>query len=172
MPGEGRKKIINTLPINIFSIILAVIFSDQLSKILAGRFLSLGQSIPIIPGVFHLTLIHNRGAAFGMLKGWSLLFVLTAVIAVILIIFNLKAGRGKKMTIDSLALSLICAGGLGNLIDRLLSGHVVDFLDFRVWPVFNLADSAITVGAVLLGWSIMFSKKREGSNKCIRRSAE
>jgi len=161
MPGEGREKIIRTPPTKIFSIILAVLCCDQLSKILAGRFLTLGQTKPVIPGIFHITLIHNRGAAFGILKGWGLLFVLSAVLAVILIIFNLKAGRRNKITIDSLALSLICAGGIGNLIDRLSHGYVIDFLDFRIWPVFNLADSAITVGAVLLCWSILFSKKQK-----------
>ena len=78
-----------------------------------------------------------------------------------MIIFNLKAGRRNKITLDNLALSLICAGGIGNLIDRLVYGYVIDFLDFRIWPVFNLADSAITVGAVLLCWSILFSKKQK-----------
>jgi len=161
MPGEGREKIIRTPPTKIFSIILAVLSADQLSKILAGRFLTLGQSNPVIPGIFHITLIHNRGAAFGILKGWGLLFVFTAVLAVILIIFSLKAGGRNKITLDNLALSLICAGGIGNLIDRLVYGYVIDFLDFRIWPVFNLADSAITVGAVLLCWSMLFSKKQK-----------
>ena len=135
-------------------IVLTVLSLDQLSKAIISKGLSLNQSVPIIKGVFHLTLVHNRGAAFGILKNQAFLFIFASVFAIILLIFSLKNNRHKKLF--SVALSLILAGALGNLIDRVFFGHVIDFLDFRVWPVFNVADSAITIGAILLGWCICF----------------
>lgn len=137
-------------------IIVSIILSlDQLTKLLVTKNLLLNQSVPIIKGVFHITLIHNRGAAFGILKNQILLFVFTSIFAIILIYFNLKNNRYKKSY--SIFLSLILAGALGNLIDRLFFGFVIDFLDFRIWPVFNIADSAITIGAILLAWSMLRS---------------
>jgi signal peptidase II len=139
-------------------IIASIILSlDQLTKFLANKNLLLSESVPLIKNVFHLTLVYNRGAAFGLLKNQVHLFIFTSVIAVVLIYFNLKDAENKKY---SVALSLILAGALGNLIDRLFLGHVVDFLDFRIWPVFNIADSAITIGMILLGWIIVTSKKQ------------
>lgn len=137
----------------ILIIVSAILFTDQLTKFLAIRSLALNQSIPVIKGVFHLSLVHNRGAAFGILKNQLPLFILTAVLAIILIFFNLRYNKHRKLY--SIALSLILAGAIGNLFDRLRFGYVIDFLDFRVWPVFNVADSAITVGAILLGWSLL-----------------
>jgi signal peptidase II len=146
----------------IFIIVLSVLSLDQLSKFLIAKHLSLHQSVPVINGIFHLTLVHNRGAAFGILKNQTFLFILTSLGAVVLIFMNLRQRRGKRLDIYSLSLSLILAGALGNLIDRLrFGGCVVDFLDFRIWPVFNVADSAITVGAVLLGWSILKTDKKK-----------
>ncbi|OGX45329.1 MAG: signal peptidase II [Omnitrophica WOR_2 bacterium RIFCSPLOWO2_12_FULL_51_8] len=137
----------------ILSIIAAVLFLDQSSKFLISRNLFLHQSIPVIRGVFHLSLVHNRGAAFGMLKNQLWLFILASVSAVILASFGLKSG--KRPRIYRVSLALILAGAIGNLIDRVSCGYVIDFLDFRVWPVFNLADSAITIGAVLLGYQVL-----------------
>lgn len=141
----------------IFIIILATLSLDQLSKFIITKNLFQNQSIPIIKGVFHITLVHNRGAAFGILKNQIPLFIITSVFAIILIYFNIK--KNKQSKFYSIALSLILAGALGNLIDRLFFGYVIDFLDFRIWPVFNVADSAITIGAILLGWSILFKKQ-------------
>lgn len=139
----------------IFIIVSIILSLDQLTKFLVTKNLLLNQSVPIIKGVFHITLIHNRGAAFGILKNQILLFVFTSIFAIILIYFNLKNNRYKKSY--SIFLSLILAGALGNLIDRLFFGFVIDFLDFRIWPVFNIADSAITIGAILLAWSMLRS---------------
>ncbi len=145
----------------IFIIVLSVLSLDQLSKFLIAKNLFLHQSVPVISGIFHITLVRNRGAAFRMLKNQIYLFILTSIAAIILIFLNLKEQRGKRFDIYSLSLSLILAGALGNLIDRLRFGCVIDFLDFRIWPVFNVADSAITIGAVLLGWSILKTDKRK-----------
>jgi signal peptidase II len=176
----------------VFIIVLTVVSLDQLTKFLIVRNLALNQSIPLIQGVFHLSLVHNRGAAFGILKNQTPLFIFTSILAVALIFRSLKKngaplglkaevpcmaeylsgqvyprpeGRGfwprkyEHKKIYLVALSLILAGALGNLIDRLFFGYVIDFLDFRVWPVFNIADSAITTGAVLLGICILGEKK-------------
>jgi signal peptidase II len=135
------------------SIVLA---ADQLCKFLAVKNLTLGKSYPLVKGVFHLTLVYNRGAAFGILKNQLTLFILTAVFAIVLIVNSLRANAESK--VYRFALSLVLGGALGNLVDRLLLGCVVDFLDFRVWPVFNLADSAITIGAAILGIAILKRK--------------
>lgn len=142
-------------------IVFTVLALDQFSKYLITNNLSLHQSVPVINGIFHITLVHNRGAAFGLLKGQLYLFMLASLGAIILIGLHLKQQRGKRLDLYTFSLTLILAGALGNLIDRAMFGHVIDFLDFRVWPVFNIADSAITVGAILLGWKI-----------CIRSSAK
>ena len=140
----------------IFIIVLAILSLDQLTKFLVTKNLLYNQSVPVIKGIFLITLIHNRGAAFGILKNQISLFILTAIFAIVLIYLNLKENRHKKFY--SISLSLILAGALGNLVDRIFLGYVIDFLDFRIWPVFNVADSAITIGAILLGWSICIQK--------------
>lgn len=140
----------------VFIIVTAILFFDQLSKFILTKYLAQNQSIPVINGVFHLTLIYNRGAAFGILRNQVPLFIVTSIFAVILIYCAIKKNSHRKLY--SLALCLILAGALGNLADRLFFGYVIDFLDFRIWPVFNLADSAITIGAVLLSWEILFKK--------------
>ncbi len=144
-----------------FAVVIFVLSFDQITKFFIARNLSLNQSVPIIDGVFHLTLIHNRGAAFGMLKNQAPLFIFTSILAIALIYLSLKGNKHKKFY--SLCLSLILAGALGNLIDRLFWGYVIDFLDFRIWPVFNVADSAITIAAVMLGWSILKPTKKVNS---------
>jgi signal peptidase II len=141
----------------LFTPAILVLFLDQLSKHLAVKNLILNQSVPIIKGIFHLTLIHNRGAAFGILKNQVPLFIFISLFAIILIYFNLKKSRNKENIVFNISLALILGGALGNLIDRLFLGYVIDFLDFRIWPVFNVADSAITIGAILLGYSILKS---------------
>ena len=144
----------------LFTPAILVLFLDQLSKHLAAKNLILNRSVPIIKGIFHLTLIHNRGAAFGILKNQAPLFIFISLFAIILIYFNLKKSRNKENIVFNISLALILGGALGNLIDRLFLGYVIDFLDFRIWPVFNVADSAITIGAILLGWSMLVQKEK------------
>jgi signal peptidase II len=142
-------------------IVLVVLFCDQFSKVIIINKLSLHQSLPLIKGIFHLTLVYNRGAAFGILKNQIPLFIVTSLVAIILIYLNYKRNKQKKSFSYNLSLALILAGALGNLIDRLFFGYVIDFFDFRIWPVFNIADSAITVGAFLLAYSMLrLDKKR------------
>lgn len=143
-----------------FVIAFSVVFVDQLSKFFIEKYLAVHHSIAIIPNIFHLSLVHNRGAAFGLLRDQLPLFILTAGVAIVLIYNMLKNQSLRKMSSYSLALSLILGGAIGNLIDRISFGYVIDFLDFRVWPVFNVADSAITVGACIVGWHIIFVKQK------------
>ena len=98
--------------------------------------------------------MYNRGAAFGFFQNQLFLFVLVSLFAIGLILYNLKTNS----IILKLSLSLILGGAIGNLIDRLRFGFVVDFLDLRVWPVFNIADSVITIAALVLTWELIFNK--------------
>lgn len=140
----------------IFIIVVTVLSLDQLAKFIITKNLELSHSLPVIKGIFHLTLVHNTGAAFGILKNQLALFISTSVFAIILIYFNLKDNKHKKYI--AVSMSLILAGALGNLCDRLFFGYVIDYLDFRIWPVFNIADISITIGAILLGWQICTRK--------------
>ena len=144
----------------IFIIVISVLSLDQLTKFLILTNLKLHDSVPLVKGVLHLTLVNNRGAAFGILRNQVPLFILTSVFAIIMILLSLKEKKQKGVSLAGVSLGLILAGALGNLIDRLCLGYVVDFLDLRIWPVFNLADSAITVGAVLLGYAILMTNDK------------
>jgi len=134
---------------------LVLIVLDQASKLAVDRLLAYGERIALLPS-FDLTLLYNTGAAFGFLAdepGWQRwFFALLALAASVFIVWLLRRHRGQ--TRFNLALSLILGGALGNLIDRCVYGHVVDFLLFywRNWyfPAFNLADTGISCGAVLL----------------------
>jgi len=143
----------------IFILVVAIISLDQFTKFIISKNLALGQSIPVAPGVFSLSLVHNRGAAFGLMKGQVGLFIIFSIAAIILIVLDLKRGRSGRRASYDLALALILAGAAGNLIDRWHLGYVIDFLDFHVWPVFNIADSCITIGAVMLGWAVFKGEK-------------
>ncbi len=129
-----------------------ILILDQLSKYFFLNLLSLNQSIPVIKNMFHLTLVYNTGCAFGLLKNQGWYFIIISLLVIFFILFywikELKYAQGSKIL--KLSLVLILSGAIGNLIDRLRFGYVIDFLDFRIWPVFNLADSAITIGVILI----------------------
>lgn len=135
---------------------VALFLADQAAKWLALTRLADVATTPLIPGVFHLTLVHNTGAAFGMLHGGNLILGLVAgTVAIGIAAWHetvTQSHPGREW-----AVGLILGGALGNLFDRVFRSGVVDFLDFRVWPVFNLADSAICVGA---GWMILTWRSR------------
>ncbi len=141
--------------------VLAIYIFDQSAKIFAERYLSLGQSIPVINNIFHITLVHNQGAAFGMFKSAPFLFVVTAVAAVFLINYILIRKDHVLKNAEKTALIFILSGTVGNLTDRVRLGYVIDFIDFRVWPVFNIADSFITIGAVILVFSLLVNRSKE-----------
>ncbi|KPK42384.1 MAG: hypothetical protein AMJ78_02720 [Omnitrophica WOR_2 bacterium SM23_29] len=138
-----------------FLIAGAVVIIDQITKAIALANLRYGESYSIIKKIFHLTLIQNTGAAFGLFKNQTTFFIAVSIIAIIFIIFSLS----KRKAGSYLSLALILGGAIGNLIDRIRFGYVVDFLDFRVWPVFNVADSCISIGAFLLFLLLIRGKK-------------
>ena len=133
----------------IWAVIFLIAFSDQVSKFFISQNLDLNESVPVVRDIFHLTLVHNTGAAFGIFKNETLLFIAISFLAIILIVIFMRKKRDLFFPRD-IALSLVLGGALGNLIDRLRFGYVVDFLDLRIWPVFNIADSAITIGTILM----------------------
>ena len=133
----------------------AIVLIDQLTKIAIERAFDYGDVHPVT-GFFNLVLTYNRGAAFSFLasaSGWQKHFLTVIGIGASLFILYLLARHGSQK-LFSLALAMILGGAIGNVIDRLAYGHVIDFLDFHVggwhWPAFNVADSAIVGGAILL----------------------
>ncbi|HHV07137.1 MAG TPA: signal peptidase II [Firmicutes bacterium] len=122
---------------------------DQFTKALIRRTLLPGQSLPIWPGVFHLSYVQNPGAAFGLLKNQTGLFVAVTAVVVVAILFYASRLQ-PHMALLRWAMALVLGGAIGNLIDRLRFGYVVDLFDFRVFPVFNVADIAIVCGVGLL----------------------
>src|SRR5690242_10825131 len=145
---------------------LGVLALDRFSKWIVASRLSLQDTITVFPGFFRITHVENSGAAFGLFSDSSFEWKLT-----LLILFSLVAlgvvgvllwKNSHIVSATGAALALILGGALGNLWDRMIAGHVVDFLDFYVgtyhWPSFNVADSAIVIGAMLLVFDIVFTK--------------
>jgi|SRR6056297_2781196 len=122
---------------------------DQIIKYYIINNFNYGQSLAIIKGVFHLTYVKNTGAAFGIFKNANNFFIIVSIIIILFLLFY-RYYYFKSNIYINMSIGLIIGGAVGNLIDRILLNHVVDYLDFRIWPVFNLADSAIVVGAGFL----------------------
>jgi len=135
-----------------------VVIVDRLTKYILFRNLSEGESIRIVPGIFHITLVLNSGAAFGLFRGRSVFFTVSTALVIIFICLYMWRGECKDILI-LIALGLIMGGAAGNLIDRVVFGYVIDFMDFRVWPVFNIADASITVGAFILAVKLVFDRR-------------
>ncbi len=125
--------------------------ADQLSKQVVTWAFAPGQSLPVLPPVLSFTYVQNTGAAFGLLKDQQALFIGIALLVICWIGWELL-GRSPRSGAALWGASLVLGGAVGNLIDRVRIGYVVDFIDFHVWPVFNLGDSAITIGVGLLVW--------------------
>ena len=154
-----------------------VIVLDLGSKAIISQNFSLYETMPIIPGWFNLTLAHNTGAAFSFLaneSGWQRwFFAIIALVVSFIIFFWMKRLQSHERWI-AIALALILGGALGNLWDRLTLGYVVDFLDFYYqsspegramhWPAFNIADSAIFIGAVMLIIDALFTKEHQAED--------
>ena len=144
-----------SLPTSIFFLIAILIFLiDQITKSLIREYIKLGTSLEIIPNLLYFTHTINTGASFSLFTNFSLLLTIIAIVVVLAItVFHRKIPHNYKFPFV-----LILGGTLGNLTDRLFFGTVTDFIDFRIWPIFNAADSAITVAAILL---IMIAWKEE-----------
>ena len=141
---------------------LAVLLLDRVSKRLTMVFLP-DTDIEIWP-YLHLNYVQNTGAAFGMMQGGNLIFIAVALLIIGYVLKNWKEFCSYGL-LAKWGLLFILSGALGNLYDRITLGFVVDFIDLRVWPVFNVADSFITVGGVLVALSILAGKKVSGEGK-------
>ena len=147
-------------------IVAAVIVLDQFTKYVVLQRFSLHESVPVIPGFFNLTYVRNPGAAFGILAGahgaWRTVFFITVSLVALAVIITLVRKTHDRLPL--VAFALIGGGAVGNLIDRVRSGEVVDFIEWYYrsyhWPAFNIADSAISVGVALLAVDMLFPGKQ------------
>lgn len=149
-----------------FVLIAILLISDLVTKVLIARNIAINSSIEVIPNFLHLVHIRNRGAIFGFFSQsgniWVFILLTLASLAALglVIYYFFKTSPSEKFL--KISLSLILAGALGNLIDRVFRGSVIDFLDFSVkgwhWPSFNVADSCITIGALLLVFVFLFKR--------------
>ena len=146
------------------AIILGGILLDQLTKWLSVKFLMLTDTVPLIKGVLHLTYVENTGAAFGMLKDQRWVFILISTVTIIAFLFYLYLGHAESR-LFGISFAMIISGGIGNMIDRLALGYVVDFIDFRLinFAVFNGADSFVCVGAGLMILALLLELKQEAA---------
>ncbi|HJF84711.1 signal peptidase II [Megamonas hypermegale] len=140
-------------------LVLFIILLDQIIKYFVSTNMFLGQSIPVLPQIFHLTYIQNPGAAFGILENQRYLFILIAAVLIVAVIYFYK----KIIQLSKLfqvGIALLFGGAIGNMIDRIFIGRVIDYMDFRIWPVFNLADIAIVSGCAIIAFNLLFKTER------------
>ena len=154
MKNQCKHPILLILSVTVIGILL-----DQLTKLLVSSYMELGESIPLIRDVLHITYIQNRGAAFGMLADNRWVFLIVSTVTILAIGLYLFLAKPKS-TLLILSLSMILSGGIGNMIDRLALGYVVDMIDFCLinFAVFNGADSFVCVGAGLLFLAVLLEK--------------
>lgn len=144
-----------------FFIGLLLVVVDQLSKFYISNIMTLYQSIPVIHNIFHITYVVNYGAAFGILKNQRVFFIVSTVIifGILVILYNQIKVHNNFTYIS---FTLIVSGAIGNFIDRIRFGYVVDFFDFRVFPVFNIADSLIVIGVTIFSFYLLFLESKFG----------
>ncbi|HKW77428.1 MAG TPA: signal peptidase II [Terriglobales bacterium] len=169
--------LIDLLKMRKYHVLIAalVVLLDRLTKWIIAQKVPLHDSITVVPGVFQLTHVQNQGAAFGLFSDspseWKVAMLILFSVAALAVVSALLWKNGNAMNATAIALSLVFGGALGNLWDRVASGRVIDFLDFYVgshhWPAFNIADSAIVVGALLLLSEIFWAPQEETSKQQI-----
>jgi len=141
-----------------FLVALLVVALDQVSKFFISANMTLGESIPE-EGFFRITYGTNEGGVFGLFANQAFLITLTAIVGVAAILVYSRYPQANRVLVR-IALGLLLGGAVGNLIDRIRLGEVVDFIDVGAWPVFNLADSAVVVGVILIIYYFLFGQKR------------
>jgi signal peptidase II len=148
------------------AVILGSVLLDSLTKLLTVIFLKPLGSVPLIKGVLHLTYVENRGAAFGIFSDKRWIFMILSSVAIVLILLYLYTGRSES-TLFAIGLSMVAGGGIGNMIDRISLGYVVDFIDFALidFAVFNIADSFVCVGAGILILALILEIINERKSK-------
>lgn len=145
----------------ILLLVLVIVMMDQWSKFYIQTHMMLGMSIPVVQDVFHLTYILNPGAAFGLLEHQTMFFVVIAVCMVLAAIYYYPK-IPKEYRLLRFGAGLVVGGALGNVIDRIRTGYVVDFFDFRIWPIFNIADIGIVCGVGCIIFTITYLYKEDG----------
>ena len=137
-----------------YALIIFVVLSDQITKYWIMNHMELNSSLAMISPIFNLTYVHNYGAAFSILQNQKWFFVMiTSIITIaLLVVLIWKRHQYNKTLLFSF--SLIIGGGIGNLLDRVMRGYVVDFFDFKVWPIFNVADISVVCGTLLLAFYV------------------
>jgi signal peptidase II len=147
-----------------YLLIVAIVLLDQITKFSVRGLMYIGESIPVIEDIFHITYVQNRGAAFSLFSGSGVMLIIIPIAALLLAIWYMEKHKGEHWTL-TLSLCLIISGGLGNLIDRVFMGFVTDMFDFRIWPVFNVADIAVCLGAgFLILYTLAFYGKTSEAN--------
>ena len=142
-----------------YYLLIGIIILDQVIKHIVSTNMKAGETIPVVQNTFHITYILNPGAAFGILENERLFFILAGV-AVLGAGFYIMPKLKKQACLARYGAIFLLAGAVGNLIDRIQNGLVVDFLDFRIWPVFNIADIAIVCGTFFILYSMVRSKEK------------
>lgn len=132
----------------VFVVIALVLFLDQLTKWLVRAHFLLGESYDVLNGVFSITYIENKGAAFGLGEGNAFTFIVIAIVVSVIMMYYYK--KQTKNLWLTLGVSLTLSGAWGNFIDRVMKGSVTDMFNFHIWPVFNIADIAICLGCLFL----------------------
>lgn len=147
------------------AVIIVGIFLDQLTKFLTSSFMELYESIPIIKDVIHITYIQNTGAAFGMMKDSRWVFMIVSSVMIVVLSLYLYLGHAESR-LYGISIAMIVSGGIGNMIDRLALGYVVDMIDFTLidFAVFNGADSFVCVGAGLLILALILDIVKESKD--------
>ena len=142
------------------AVIAGAVLLDQIVKYLVVHGMALGESAPVIEGVFHITRYHNTGAAFSSFEGQRVLLIALPIV-LIAVGFGYLLKNKDQSRWCLVPVAMIIGGGIGNLIDRIALGYVVDMFDFRVFPIFNVADSFVTVGCILLCIYVLFISEKE-----------
>jgi signal peptidase II len=159
MPGYSRGIVKARY---LYLIALAVVILDQASKWAVVKQLPFGTSVPVVGDFVYFTTVRNPGGAFGLFQSSAALLMLVTIATIVGIAVTVRR-RTALPAVAGVALALLLGGAIGNLIDRVRIHSVVDFIDLRVWPVFNIADSAITVGIVVLAYYILFCEGRDSA---------
>lgn len=144
----------------ILLVVLIVVIIDQLSKFYIQTHMVSGMSIPIVKDIFHITYVLNPGAAFGLFEHQTLFFLIVAVALVVGAIYYYPR-IPKQYRLLRFGTGLMVGGAIGNVIDRIKTGYVVDFFDFRIWPVFNMADAAIVCGVGCIIFTMIYLHKED-----------
>lgn len=148
-----------------YLMIAAIVVLDQIVKRMVVSVMAQGDSIPVVDQIFHITYIQNTGAAFSLMEGFRVLLIALPVAVILAAMGFLFLKRKSAHPVLLTSLAFICGGGLGNVIDRARFGYVVDYLDFRVFPIFNAADIFVCLGCGLLLLYVIVLDRKDSEKK-------